>query len=131
MTSPSMDKSDFELKGPNGELMHIEDVASLRAIHLNKNSNGSGMYFCDIVDMQGNLRKNYACSFKCLNFIAIMLFAESEKEDKTLVSVSFESLVNLLTSSRAMNISEDDLGASISQEAEEEFLNRSPTVLLN
>lgn len=130
MMDSTMNKADFDLKGPNGEILHLEDVASLRAVHLNKQNNSTSLYFCDVIDMEGVLRKNYTCSFKCLNFIIIMLFAEGEKEDKTLVNVSFESLVSLLTMSRTGDIGEDSL-RTFSEEAEEEFLNRSPTAVLN
>jgi len=127
-----MSTKDYDFFGPSGEVLHIEDVASIRAISLNNLIEDT--YFVDIVDLNGTLRKNYMCSFHCLNYAMLMLFVEGEKEDKTNISISFESLMALLTKTRNAGYSEaaGDAEESLSSEdAMEEFMKRDANTLLN
>jgi len=129
-----MRESDFDFRGPNGEILHLEDVASIRAIHLNKLEDKDNTYFVDLVDVKGNSRKNYTCSFSCLNFTITMLFAEGDAEDKTIVNMSFESLVTLLTTSRNTgyeDAAENSFGNEFSEDADEEYIKREPTAILH
>ncbi len=132
MKSQTMSTKDYDFFGPAGEVLHVEDVASIRAISLNNLMEDT--YFVDVVDLNGTLRKNYMCSFYCLNYSMLMLFVESEKEDKTNVSISFESLMALLTKTRHIGYSEaaKDTDDSLSSEdAMEEFMKRDINTVLN
>lgn len=131
-TNTLMQDSDLDMVGPSGKVLHLEDIASIRSISINSLVKDS--YFVDVVDIDGVFRKNYMCSFNCLNYTMLMLFAEGDKEDKTNVSVSFESLVALLTKNRNIGYSE---GAGDSEEGEsfedamEELMKRESNVMLN
>lgn len=130
-----MTNKDFDLKGPNGEVLYLENVASIRGIRLNRLENTEETYFVDLVDVNGNEKNNYTCSYGCLNMAIIMLFAEGEAEDKTTVSVSFESLVALMAVSRNMGY-DDAVGLAaglggFTEEPDEEFAKKEPTAMLH
>lgn len=130
-----MQTRDFELYSPEGEILHLEDISSIRSIHLSKLQDKENAFFIDVVDMQGVYRKNYTCSFNCINYTALMLFVENEKEDKTNINISFEALMCLLTSSRHLGYNEAMEESSSSEDTSddvmEELLKREPNVLLN
>lgn len=128
----TMSTKDFELLGPSGDILYLEDVASIRSIFINSLVEDS--YFIDFVDVNNVYRKNYMCSFNCLNYTMLMLFVEGDKEDKTTVSVSFESLMALLTKNRNIGYSEGsgDIEDSLdSEDAMEELMKRESNVMLN
>lgn len=132
MRNQNMSTQDFDLLGPSGEILHLEDVASLRAITLNNLIEDT--YFVTIVDMQGTTRQNYLCTFKCLNYLMLMLFVESEKEDKTQITINFESLMTLVTKSRNLGYNEATGDAKTEEESEsamEVLMKREPNVMLN
>lgn len=126
-----MSEDDFDFRGPNGEILRLEDVSSIKAIHINKLENKNDVYFVDLIDVGGINKKNYTCSHNCLNLTITMLFAESDAEDKTILNVSFEAMVALLTVAR--NMGYDDLAElSFSQEdPDEELIRREPNAILN
>lgn len=127
-----MSMQDFDFTSPFGEVIRLEDVSSIRAISLNNIVEDT--FFVDIVDLNGNLRKNYTCSFACISYTMLMLFVESEKEDKTQINVSFESLMALLTKSRNLGYSEganDEEESMLSEDALDELMKRETNALLN
>jgi hypothetical protein len=127
-----MQDSDLDMVGPSGEILHLEDIASIRSISINSLVKDS--YFVDVVDLNGVFRKNYMCSFHCLNYTMLMLFVEGDKEDKTNVSISFESLMALLTKSRHIGYDEgagDTAEGESSEDAMDELMKREPNIMLN
>lgn len=127
-----MTTKDFDFIGPNGEIVHLEDVASIRSVVLNNLVEDT--YFVDFIDLTGVSRQNYLCTFKCLNYAMLMIFVEGDKEDKTQVTISFDSLMSLLTKSRNLGYSEgakDEDESYSSDEAMEELMKRDVNTLLN
>ena len=127
-----MSTKDYDFFGPSGDMVHIEEVASIRSISLNNLVEDT--YFVDIIDVNGTFKKNYMCSFHCLNYTMLMLFVEGEKEDKTNISVSFESLMALLTKTRHISYNEaagDTEDSLSSEDAMEEFMKRDINTVLN
>jgi hypothetical protein len=123
---------DLDLLGPSGEILHLEDVASIRAITINNLMDDT--YFVTVVDVQGTTRHNYLCTFKCLNYLTLMLFVEDEKEDKTQITINFESLMTLLTKSRNLGYSEAAGDAEEGEESEsamEALMSRESNAMLN
>lgn len=119
---------------PSGTVFHLEDTKSLMAIRLNDTGDADKLFQVDVIDMDGNLRKNYTCSFECLSLICAMLYSEGDSEDKTVVAVSFEALVNALTFSRNAGHVDASAGledADYEEEALEEYMNRETNVTLN
>lgn len=132
MKKLTMSMQDFDFTGPLGETLRLEDVASVRSISLNNLIEDT--FFVDLVDLNGKIRKNYTCTFACISYTMLMLFVESEKEDKTQINVSFESLMALLTKSRNLGYSEgagDEEDAISSEDAMEELMKRESSTLLN
>jgi len=64
----------------------------------------------------------------------LMLFVESEKEDKTQITINFESLMTLVTKSRNLGYNEATGDAKTEEESEsamEVLMKREPNVMLN
>lgn len=131
-TAISIQDSDLDLIGPSGEILHLEDVASIRAIALNNIVEDT--YYIDAVDLKGNAKLNYLCTFKCLNYLMLMIFVEGNKEDKTKISINLETIMTLLAKSRNIGYSEaagDAKDGELSEDAMEELMKREPNVMLN
>jgi hypothetical protein len=125
-----MTKDNFTLRGPNGAELHLEEIKSLRGVRLLGSTDVDNFFEVDVVTTGDLHLKDYTCSFDCLNLICAMLYSESEAEDKTLITFSFEALVNALMLSK--NSKSEDLGSlKISDEEMEEFFNRDTNALLN
>lgn len=124
-----MNRENMVLRGPNGAELQLEEIKSLRGIRLNDTNDTSNLFQVDIVTMSGITLKDYTCSFDCLSLICAMLYSESESEDKTSITVSFEALVNALMIAKN---SKDDLGSlKISDEEMEEFFNKTDDTVLH
>lgn len=121
----------INLRGPRGTVVFLEDVKSLRGVRINNTTDAMNLFQVDIVTLDGDMKYNYTCSFHCLSLICALLYSESDAEDKTVVSFTFEALVNIMTLSKITEGSEDKNFLDEAEEAYEELLNRPDTTVLN
>lgn len=101
MKKPKSVLSDLNLDNeifisPNGEVVKLLDVASIRSVKVLDPSSLDDMFIVDFIDIFGKSHTNYNCTFDTLHLAIIMLFSENEKEDFTSISVNFVGLASLM-----------------------------------
>ena len=87
---------NMTLIGPTGDVVKAEHVLSIRGVRVNDVKELDTKFSVDFLDLQGIHHSNYICSFDTLNLVVSMLFAESELEDSTKITVNFDALATLL-----------------------------------
>ena len=125
-----MTKDNFTLRGPNGAELHLEEIKSLRGVRLLGSADADNFFQVDVVTTSNLHLKDYTCSFDCINLICAMLYSESEAEDKTSITISFESLVNILMIAKNSKFDSFD-SEKVSDEEIEEFFSRTDNTVLN
>jgi len=127
-------QKNIDLRSPNGTVLYLENIKSLRSVQVYDTGDADNIFKVDVVDVDGVFRQDYTCSHDCLALICAMLYSEGDAEDKTIVTISFEALVNALTMSR--NLGYTDASKSLledeyEEDAMEEYANRETNVTLN